>query len=71
MLNGLTDEELRLADHLTTDTDWRAEYQPQGTRSSDSPVPDKGRAGSNAGASPEVLAEAGEGACTESLGAQA
>ena len=65
-LTGLTIEELRLADNVT-DTDWRAKYQPQGTRSSDSPVPDKGRAGSNAGASPEVLAGTGEGACGDSL----
>lgn len=62
-MDGLTAEELRLADHLTTDTEWRDIYQPQGVGFRNYPLPDKSRAAGNAGQGADVLAGTGEAAC--------
>jgi hypothetical protein len=66
MLEGLTPEELRLAENIDT-RDWRARYQPQGVGFRNHPLPEpRGTAGA-AGLCPYPSAAAGGDPCAESL----
>ena len=69
MLDGLTPEELRLAEDVDT-REWRARYQPKGVGFRNYPLPEpRGKAGV-AGDRPGPLAGAGENACADSIGAK-